>query len=936
MTNINDGLVLHLKLNEVINNNTVVDSSKTKPHGTVHGTTLVPDETFRNCLSFNGEVNNYVTVPVKDALKISGNITISAWFYIEENFDKELVKILDIVNSTEIAGGLYQYGLFYSYNQRLIFKHSFTIPPYGNFTFCGQREELLQPATWYHFVCVFDAESLDPTGSNLEEVFKFYLNLDYNRNKQALMGKVPNPQDFQGLLNLRIGADTTKADLFDQSVFCSPYKGKISNIRIYNRALSLDEIKVVKEADEHPTVPVTTSSYRKEHPIAFSLFDEDKNYVLYISDDPTEKHTLNIELTNSSTQAIQFLNGREQVASDKNYHFELVFRLGTLSKTTIDLLNNDKTKTTILKDPNQWDVAISQLNSTKQTVSLYFLYKGTNITFAPAQHRVIALQNMSAAAGSGARGTQVELKLNQLAYVDELTKKITGSRVQKLHITNHTGQKNIPLHIGFVGSNRILNDNNSASTLKLRITNTSKEAISLKGGRFILSFDVGSIAEEWAIATDTQIKGATIKAKYPNNQEQDIQQAAGGVGQSPEWIIEKETLAIETLESKQYIDITISNIVTGHLSGNTNLYIKYENIPGYWDGQFICAIEKAPLLFYRNVDVDNVGIGITNPSAKLHVQGGDIKIGSDDKGIEFSGGAKIYKKSGSGLKFKPNNDSDGIEFTKIDGTSIMFLNNDGVSVNGDYYGKGHIWLHAFEGNGKTGTAYIQARDKSNGSGSSDIALQLRTQLRIQTGSTISKEIIEAMRLTPDGKVGIGTIYPSALLHVNGRIKDKTGWVMPVGSILPYAGSTAPDGWFLCDGSSKDKSTYGDLFAVISYTYGGSGNSFQIPNLRGRVPAGLSSETEFDRLNKAGGFKTHTLSISEMPSHNHGVTDPGHSHRIRLDDTTGHGYFDDSGNDFESHTYTESATTGISINNTGGGQPHNNLQPYITVNYIIKY
>ena len=81
-----------------------------------------------------------------------------------------------------------------------------------------------------------------------------------------------------------------------------------------------------------------------------------------------------------------------------------------------------------------------------------------------------------------------------------------------------------------------------------------------------------------------------------------------------------------------------------------------------------------------------------------------------------------------------------------------------LHVDGDYYGKGHLWLHAHGGDGQSGTAYIQARDDS---GSSDIDLQFRSQKQGQ--------IKDVMRLSVDGKVGIGTTDPQSELHVKGDV-----------------------------------------------------------------------------------------------------------------------------------------------------------------------
>jgi microcystin-dependent protein len=89
-------------------------------------------------------------------------------------------------------------------------------------------------------------------------------------------------------------------------------------------------------------------------------------------------------------------------------------------------------------------------------------------------------------------------------------------------------------------------------------------------------------------------------------------------------------------------------------------------------------------------------------------------------------------------------------------------------------------------------------------------------------------------ILPNKNVGINTETPSSELEVNGRIKDKTGFVMPVGTIVPYGGATATDGWLLCDGGVVSRTTYADLFAVIGTAFGeGDGTTtFNLPDLRG--------------------------------------------------------------------------------------------------------
>lgn len=107
---------------------------------------------------------------------------------------------------------------------------------------------------------------------------------------------------------------------------------------------------------------------------------------------------------------------------------------------------------------------------------------------------------------------------------------------------------------------------------------------------------------------------------------------------------------------------------------------------------------------------------------------------------------------------------------------------------------------------------------------------------------------------------------------------------------------------------------------------------------GRALVGVNEgDSDFDTPEKTGGAKTHTLTSAEMPSHTHAVTDPGHIHRQRRlagAGSTGHVQGGASDSTQTSATDTESATTGITIGNTGGGGAHNNLQPYLTV-YIWK-
>lgn len=75
----------------------------------------------------------------------------------------------------------------------------------------------------------------------------------------------------------------------------------------------------------------------------------------------------------------------------------------------------------------------------------------------------------------------------------------------------------------------------------------------------------------------------------------------------------------------------------------------------------------------------------------------------------------------------------------------------------------------------------------------------------------------------------------------------------------WAGSTAPTGWLLCDGTAYSTTTYSALYAVVGTTYGSRSGTFLVPNLKGRIPVGLNSaDASFDARGETGGEKTHTI------------------------------------------------------------------------------
>ena len=196
---------------------------------------------------------------------------------------------------------------------------------------------------------------------------------------------------------------------------------------------------------------------------------------------------------------------------------------------------------------------------------------------------------------------------------------------------------------------------------------------------------------------------------------------------------------------------------------------------------------------------------------------------------------------------------------------------------------------------------------------------------------------------------------------------------PSGSLTAFAGATAPTGWLICDGSVVSQATYASLYAVVGGTYntGGEGaGNFRLPNMKGRVIVGRdASDSDFNVLGETGGAKTHTLTEAQMPVHDHtgsAISNGDHNHSgsisggshehpmstgAALSLGAGNSLFANSGNPpvtsagntgtSPSHShgltinYNGSHPHSISIDTAGSGGAHNNLQPYIALNWIIK-
>lgn len=191
----------------------------------------------------------------------------------------------------------------------------------------------------------------------------------------------------------------------------------------------------------------------------------------------------------------------------------------------------------------------------------------------------------------------------------------------------------------------------------------------------------------------------------------------------------------------------------------------------------------------------------------------------------------------------------------------------------------------------------------------------------------------------------GTIASVVGVDADGNLVKESGApefaapdTVPLGGVIIWSApvNDIPVSYRQCNGQALDRTVYDDLFDLIGTTYGsGDGStSFNIPDLRTRVPVGLStSDTQFDTIGETGGSKTHQLSEAELASHDHGIDSiysftPTDGGSVGSDASIRVG-----ANANRTAAQVQGGPT--STGDAGSSTPHNNLQPYIVMPYIMR-
>jgi microcystin-dependent protein len=158
----------------------------------------------------------------------------------------------------------------------------------------------------------------------------------------------------------------------------------------------------------------------------------------------------------------------------------------------------------------------------------------------------------------------------------------------------------------------------------------------------------------------------------------------------------------------------------------------------------------------------------------------------------------------------------------------------------------------------------------------------------------------------------------------------------IGEIRMFGGNFEPVGWYFCDGRPLPISENDALFTLLGTTYGGDGEeTFNLPNLQSRIPihqgTGPSGTTYI--LGETGGVESVTLTVNQIPNHTH----PAIGAAVTGDQTSANDALPANSVTITPYLNTspDTAFNAAAIAPVGGSQPHDNMQPYLCINFIIS-
>ena len=225
--------------------------------------------------------------------------------------------------------------------------------------------------------------------------------------------------------------------------------------------------------------------------------------------------------------------------------------------------------------------------------------------------------------------------------------------------------------------------------------------------------------------------------------------------------------------------------------------------------------------------------------------------------------------------------------------------------------------------------YVATKQWKDGFGAGETRITAADLTRMESGISAATQGVTNL----ETRVGtLDSSVTSRLQSMRDAIMEAAKLLIPVGTIIPFAGSAAPDGWVTCNGQLLNRNTYAKLFSVIGTTYGSTtGDNFRVPDIRDRFLTGAGSSYS---IGATGGAAQVILSQQQMPSHTHDIG--GKAGTALLNGVGMYVSNLASGSGWQALSTTEQGSvSGLVAKPSGGNQAHENRPPYLALPFIIK-
>ena len=554
----------------------------------VHGAPQVNyDSDLGSCLLFDG-VDDYVELTGLDAFTFADGMSAAAWVRFDAT--QRNSRIFD-VNEGENSYQIVRLG-----NQSEERTIGFAVDMYEDVRVAG-----IEPTKWQHFAVTYDTEgniALFIDGKAVAEG-------DRGFDKANTAWKV----GYVG------------KSLWDRDAL---FRGAMAHFRLYNRALSAAEIQAIMQQDKNRATRYRETTLLKVD--LYTVCDDDHKPILYIESD-NKSEPLELAVTNPANKPMAFKPFTQPTEDD--FHLQFRFRRNVIAPNfRVRLEKGDLQvegwRYLVGTAPDGRDDYLSFVKTNGVTDSGAFeLAKGAT--------ELLRLPEFSTAARGGARNTRIEVRFRTEAQDP-------GSVIRHMEIQSHLGLKTIPLIACVAGSNTLLNDGQTPNELKIEILYARLDGAVRLGAdtRFELAVD-RQLIKDGTLSAATTVEG--LDAPLDGESADGFKTFVFKVQKDDLEISRARSLTLDLsnwlIDSEWEIDSPDDGTKkTVDSSGAYHILLRYENIPGYWDGAWVLPVQLGPLVM-RN---GQVGIGTDDPKAKLDVRGdAQFEGGVSAAGCTFEG-----------------------------------------------------------------------------------------------------------------------------------------------------------------------------------------------------------------------------------------------------------------------------------------------------------